>query len=66
MYGKCLGYSGEPCPKCGRVRLERYEDGHDVCEKCMWSPQENRYVTDEDIFGDEDRKEWELAHTFKN
>ena len=43
-YGKCLGYSSTPCPNCGRQRLEQYESGKDICEKCHWCPQEQRYV----------------------
>lgn len=43
-YGKCLGYSETPCPNCGRLRLEQYESGKDICEKCYWCPQEQRYV----------------------
>ena len=49
-YGKWLGYSSDPCPNCGRVRLERYENGKEVCEKCGWCPQENRYVDIEEIY----------------
>lgn len=43
-WGKCLGYTGTPCPNCGRYRLERYECGKEICEKCEWCPQEQRYV----------------------
>ena len=43
-FGKCLGYDSEPCPNCGRVRLENYENGKQVCEKCGWCPQNNDYV----------------------
>lgn len=50
-FGKNIGYSETPCPKCGRMRLEQYDNGNQVCEKCQWCPQTNDYVTDEDIFG---------------
>lgn len=53
-YGKWLGYSSKPCPNCGRVRLERYENGKEVCEKCGWSPQEHRYVDSEEIYPPEE------------
>lgn len=49
-WGKCLGYTGNSCPKCGRVRLERYENRKEVCEKCEWCPQDNRYVETEEIY----------------
>jgi ribosomal protein L37AE/L43A len=49
-FGKCLGYTGTPCPNCDRYRLERYENGKEVCEKCNWCPQENRYVEQDEIF----------------
>ena len=42
--GKYLGYAETPCPNCGRLRLERYESGIEICEKCNWCPQEQRYV----------------------
>ena len=44
LWGKYLGYSSERCPNCGRVRLENYENGKQICEKCQWSPQEQRYI----------------------
>lgn len=43
-FGACLGYASEPCPNCGRVRLENFENGKQVCEKCNWCPQINNYV----------------------
>lgn len=48
-YGKCLGYSETLCPNCGRQRLERYESGKDICEKCHWCPQEQRYVESDSL-----------------
>lgn len=49
-WGKYLAYSNMPCPNCGRYRLERYENGKSVCEKCQYSPEEGRYVDYEEIF----------------
>ena len=43
-FGICLGYCGEPCPECGRFRLEEYTNGKHVCEKCGWCPENNNYV----------------------
>lgn len=52
-WGKELGYSNMPCPNCGRVRLIRHENGKSYCEKCQWSPEEGRYVDDEEIYEQE-------------
>lgn len=52
IFGECLGYTGTPCPSCGRYRLERYENGNEVCEKCKWCPQLNRYVEGNLLFAD--------------
>ncbi len=49
-FGLCLGYSNKPCPACGRYRLENYENGKQVCEKCGWCPQENAYVDRERMY----------------
>ena len=32
--GKCLGYIDMDCINCGRHRVEQYENGLKVCEKC--------------------------------
>lgn len=48
--GKYLGYSPKPCPECGRYRLERYERGKEVCEKCGWCPQLKVYVDREEVY----------------
>lgn len=61
-WGKCLGYTGTPCPNCGRYRLEKYENGKEICEKCEWCPQENKYIDDwSEVFPDLRRaeEEWE-------
>lgn len=44
--GKCLGYASEKCPKCGRVRLEKYESGDIICEKCGWNNTTQKYEPD--------------------
>lgn len=49
-WGNCLAYTGEPCEKCGRYRVERYENGKEVCEKCGWCPQNNEYVDTERMY----------------
>lgn len=59
-FGKCFGYTGNPCPNCGRYRLERFEIGYTVCEKCQWSPELGRYTDDEEIFGKDEERDWHL------
>lgn len=49
-WGKWLGYSAQPCPNCGRVRLELYENSKEVCEKCGWCPQDQTYVDRERMY----------------
>lgn len=58
--GKCLGYVSEPCPNCGRVRVEKYvRTGSDgissekhICEKCNWCIEDGEYF-DWDRYDDE-------------
>ena len=46
--GECLGYIGEPCPNCGRLRVERWSCGKDICEKCGWCIQDNDYFVEDE------------------
>ena len=41
------GYLGIECPKCGRVRVEHWGCGKDICEKCHWCIQDNSYFANE-------------------
>ena len=41
--GKLVGYTGNKCPNCGRLRVERYESGLEICEKCNWCEQTKSY-----------------------
>lgn len=41
--GKLIGYSGEECKKCGRVRVELFENGDKICEKCGWNEVKEEY-----------------------
>lgn len=49
-WGKCLGYTGTPCPNCGRYRLELYENNKRVCEKCSWCAEDKSYVDRESMY----------------
>lgn len=50
--GECLGYIDEPCPKCGRVRVERWSCGKHICEKCHWVIEDETYYREEDEYAD--------------
>lgn len=52
-WGACLGYTGEPCPNCGRIRLEKYENGKRVCEKCGWCPEDQEYIDYDNMYREE-------------
>lgn len=41
--GKCLGYTDKGCTQCGRVRVEKYENGELICEKCGWNETTGQY-----------------------
>ena len=55
--GKLLGYANYDCPNCGRHRVERYENGLEICDKCNWCIQTNSYWTSEDDDENERRVE---------
>lgn len=42
--GKDLGYIGEPCPNCGRVRVIAYSGGKHICQKCNWCVEDKTYI----------------------
>lgn len=50
--GRNLGYVSEPCPNCGRVRVEKYSSGKHICEKCAWCIEDGEYF-DWDRYDDE-------------
>lgn len=41
--GKNCGYIDKYCPNCGRHRVEHWSCGKDICEKCHWDLNENKY-----------------------
>lgn len=41
--GECKGYIETPCPNCGRIRVEHWTCGKDICEKCHWCIQDKAY-----------------------
>lgn len=53
-WGRCLGYTGTTCPNCGRYRLEKYENGKSVCEKCYWCPEDQTFIDREEMYWEED------------
>ena len=40
---KLIGYINEKCSNCGRVRVELFENGDKVCEKCNWNQDKKEY-----------------------
>lgn len=42
-HSKCLGYINEECKNCGRQRVELWESGVKVCEKCNWDQDKEEY-----------------------
>lgn len=43
--GENEGYLSIKCPKCGRIRVEHWSCGKDICEKCYWCMQDKKYYT---------------------
>lgn len=43
---KLIEYTANECINCGRMRVERYESGMEVCEKCDTDQKTGEYVTD--------------------
>ena len=58
--GEEVGYTGEECVNCGRVRVLHYSKGLDICEKCRWCKQWNRYIYDEEFYDDEEEIDYGL------
>lgn len=56
--GECQGYIDEDCSSCGRHRVEHYSKGFDICEKCRWCKQLNRYMSDDEIYDEEENYSW--------
>lgn len=45
--GYCKGYIADPCPKCGRVRVEAWSCGKHICEKCHWCIEDGTYYLED-------------------
>ena len=56
-FGECEVYTGEECEWCGRVRVEHYSSGFDICEKCRWCKQLQYCIPDYEFYGDEEEEE---------
>lgn len=41
--GKCIGYIEDDCINCGRHRVELWEDGSKICEKCCYNQESKEY-----------------------
>lgn len=45
--GEYEGYIDDPCPKCGRVRVEAWSCGKHICEKCHWCIEDGTYYLED-------------------
>ena len=43
LLSKPIKYSNQNCVKCARLRVELYENGHLICEKCDWNHSTSEY-----------------------
>lgn len=41
--GDNLGYIDKECINCGRLRVEKYSSGNEVCEKCGFEQNTKQY-----------------------
>ena len=44
-----LYYLETKCPNCGRLRVEHWSNGKDICEKCLWCIQDEDYYWELDL-----------------
>jgi hypothetical protein len=44
--GNSLGYTNERCQKCRRFRVEEYQNGELICEKCGWNKTLEQFEDD--------------------
>ncbi|NGS95693.1 hypothetical protein G6Z25_02010 [Clostridium perfringens] len=35
--GQCYGYIDKECVNCGRLRVELFENGDEICERCKFN-----------------------------
>lgn len=43
MVKEPIKYTGEPCENCQRHRVELYDNGEMICEKCGWNKTTKEY-----------------------
>jgi ribosomal protein L37AE/L43A len=41
--GRIIGYTDKECVNCGRLRVELWENGDKICEKCNWNQEKEEY-----------------------
>lgn len=44
--GKWLSYTDQECVNCGRVRVDLWENGDKICEKCNFNQDTKEYEND--------------------
>lgn len=50
MVKQPIKYTGEACEKCKRVRVEIYNNGDSICEKCGWNTTTKEYESLDQLF----------------
>lgn len=45
--GENLGYIDKECINCGRLRVEKYSSGNEICEKCGFEQNTKQYYENE-------------------
>ncbi len=41
--GKWVGYTAKECIECGRLRVDLWENGEKICEKCNMNQETKEY-----------------------
>lgn len=49
LLGKNLGYIDKDCKNCGRQRVEKFENGYEICEKCHYEQNKDVYILEDDL-----------------
>lgn len=44
--GNLIGYTGDKCINCGRARVDLWENGDKICEKCNMNQETKEYEGD--------------------
>ena len=45
-YLRAIKYTGDECPHCKRIRVELFENGKKICEKCSYNFDTNEFESE--------------------